>query len=328
MAYDEKATFRGYIIALVGTAIWSASAVFISYLTTRFQMPPMPLAFWRDFLTTITLAGLLAVFARPLLQLGRRHLPFFLLYGFVLAVFNSLWTISVALNGAAVSTLLIYVSPAFTALIGWRWLGERITAAKIVAIVLSLIGCVFASGAHDPSAWEVNSVGIAVGVATGLVFAFYSLMGKKSSAKGVSPWTATLYAFAFGSAFLLLLQRPDTFFWLSRPISQGPAGWREAALGWGTIILLAIGPTLGGYGLYTVSLSYLPTSTANLILTLEPAMTAALAFVFLGEKLTSAQLLGGGLVLVGVFLLRVSETTRELRHPGATPSESTSAPKS
>jgi drug/metabolite transporter (DMT)-like permease len=304
---EEVAPLRGYVIALIGTAVWSASAVFISYLATRFRMPPLVLAFWRDFLATGSLAVALAVFSRPLLRLGRRHLPFFILYGLVLAIFNSLWTFSVALNGAAVATVLIYISPTITALIGWRWFGERLNGLKVVAIVLSLIGCVFASGAHDPSVWRVNPIGSLAGISTGVAFAFYSLLGKSSSGKGVNPWTATLYTFAFGSLFLLLLQRPGTLFWLSRPLAEGPGGWREAARGWGTISLLAVGPTLGGYGLYTVSLTYLPTSTANLILTLEPAMTAGLAFLFLGERLTLPQLLGGTVVLIGVFVLRLSD---------------------
>ncbi len=303
----ERSLARGYLIAFVGTAIWSAAAVFISYLTTRFDMPPFPLAFWRDFFVTCSLFIALALFARRRLRLKRQHLWFFVFYGFVLAIFNALWTISVDLNGAAVATVLIYISPAFTALIGWRWFDERLTALKIAAVALSLVGCVFASGAHDPAAWQINPVGIIVGLGTGLAFTFYSLMGKAASNKGVDPWTSTLYTFAFGSAFLLLAQRPATFFWLSRPLTEGHGGWHEAALGWGTMLMLAIGPTLGGYGLYTVSLTHLPTSTANLIVTLEPAMTAGLAYLFLGERLTGPQLLGGAVILVGVFMVRWSD---------------------
>jgi drug/metabolite transporter (DMT)-like permease len=273
-------------------------------------MPPLVLAFWRDFLVMSALAGVFALFTPGLLHLERQHLPFFVLYGFILAVFNSLWTVSVTLNGAAVATMLIYISPAFTALVGWRWENERLSALKIMAILLSIVGCVFASGAYDPSAWRVNPTGIIVGLGTGLAFTLYSLMGKASSGKGVRAWTATLYTFAFGSAFLLLAQRPRTFFWLSRPLAQGPGGWRDAFLGWGTILLLAIGPTLGGYGLYTVSLTYLPATTANLIVTLEPAMTAGLAFLFLGERLSLPQLLGGAVILIGVFVLRLGDRRR------------------
>lgn len=314
---SEATSLRGYVIALASTAVWSASAVFISHLSTRFQMPALVLAFWRDFLVTCTLAGALLLLAPHQLHLQRQHLAFFVLYGFLLAIFNSLWTVSVVLNGASVATVLGYVSPAFTGLIGWHWFDERLSGPKIVAIALSLIGCVFASGANDPTAWQSNTTGIIVGLGTGLVFALYSLMGKASSSRSINPWKATLYTFAFGSAFLLLLQRPATFFWLSRPLAQGAAGWRETALGWGTMILLAIGPTLGGYGLYTVSLTHLPTSTANLILTLEPAMTAVLAFLFLNERLTIPQLAGGFVILAGVFLLRLTDHANLKAHQPA-----------
>jgi drug/metabolite transporter (DMT)-like permease len=305
----RSSSARGYLIVFVATAIWSLAAIFIRYLTTRFHMPPLVLAFWRDLLVASVLFVVLAVVARPLLRLERRHVPFFVLYGFVLAVFNGLWTVSVDLNGAAVGTALIYSSPAFTALVGWRRWDERLGALKIAAIALSIVGVAFTSGAYDPAAWQVNPVGIVVGVATGLGFAAYSLMGKLSSRRQIPPWTATLYSFAVGATFLLLLQRPATILWLSRPLAAGPGGWAEAARGWGTLLVLAIGPTLCGYGLYTVGLTTLPASTANLIVTLEPAMTAASAVLLLGERLTAPQLLGGGLILVGVVLLRLSEQT-------------------
>ena len=298
---------RGYLITFVATTFWSTAAIFISYLTVRFDMPPLVLAFWRDFMVAGTLFGVLALVARPLLHLERRHVPFFVLYGFVLAVFNALWTVSVALNGAAVGTVLIYSSPAFTALAGWRWWGERLDALKICAVVVSIFGVALTSGAYDPAAWQVNPVGIVVGLAAGCGFAVYSLLGKISSRRGVHPWTATMYSFAIGAGFLLLLQRPDTLLWLSRPLASGLGGGREAALGWGTIVALAIGPTLGGYGLYTVSLRHLTAATANLIVTLEPAMTGLWAYLFLGERMTALQIVGGCIILAGVVLLRISD---------------------
>jgi drug/metabolite transporter (DMT)-like permease len=298
---------RGYVLAFIGTAFWSTSAVIISYLTTRFRMPPLVLAFWRDVLVACSLVVALAIAGQGQLHLERRHVPFIVFYSLFLAVFNSMWVFSVALNGAALATVLLYVSPAFTAVIEWRWGDERLTELKMIAIALSIVGCVFASGAYGPSFRKLNLGGIVVGLATGFAFALYSLLGRVSSRKGVRPWTTTLYTFAFGSAFLLLVQRPETFFWLSRPLAKGAGGWHEAALGWGTMLVLAIGPTLGGYGLYIVSLTYLPATTANLIVTLEPAMTAVLAFLFLGERLTIPQLAGSAVILAGVFLLRLTD---------------------
>jgi len=296
---SEPSLTRGYFIAVVATAIWSTTAIFIGYMNARFHMPPLALSFWRDFIVAIALFIVLGLVARPLVRVERRHVLFFVLYGFVLAAFNGLWITAVAFNGAAVATVLAYSAPAFTVLFGWRWWGERLSALAIGAVILCLVGCVFVSGAHDRAAWRVNPVGIVTGLASGVGFAAYSLLGKVSSRRGINPWTATLYSFGFAAAFLLLVQRPETILWLSRFPGN------EALLGWGILVLLAAGPTLSGYGLYTVSLTYLPAATASLITTLEPALTAVLAFCFLGERLTAPQLLGGGLILVGVVLVRI-----------------------
>ena len=298
---------RGYLITFVATAIWSTTAIFVRYLSTRYQMPPLVLAFWRALILSGALFGVMAVVAPRLLHLGRQHVPFLVAYGFSLGVFNALWTASVALNGAAVGAVLNHSAPAFTALVGWRLWGERLNPLKIGAIVVCIVGVAFTSGAYDLAAWQVNPIGVAVGLATGAGFAAYSLLGELSSRRGVNPWTATLYSFAFGAVFLLFLQRPSTILWLSRPLAAGPDGWREAALGWGTLVLLAVGPTLTGYGLYTVGLTHLPASTASLIATLEPVITGTCALVFLGERPTPPQLWGAGLILTGVVLLRLSE---------------------
>jgi drug/metabolite transporter (DMT)-like permease len=75
--------------------------------------------------------------------------------------------------------------------------------------------------------------------------------------------------------------------------------------GWIILILLAAIPTLAGFGFYNVSLSYLPSSIANLISTMEPAFTAVTAFLFLGERLTPIQIIGSIFILAGVVFLRL-----------------------
>ena len=81
----------------------------------------------------------------------------------------------------------------------------------------------------------------------------------------------------------------------------------NALAGWGILFLLAAGPTLAGYGLYNVSLGYLPSGIVNLIVTLEPAFTAVIAYLLLGERLSVIQLGGCLLILAGVALTRANE---------------------
>ncbi|MCL5998983.1 MAG: DMT family transporter, partial [Chloroflexi bacterium] len=254
-----------------------------------------------------TLLPALGLLAPRLLRVHRKHLRYLILYGLMLAIFNALWTLSVALNGAAVSTVLVYCSTGFTTLLGWWLLKERLDWGKLVAIVLSLGGCVLVSGALDAAAWQANLAGIVTGILSGLLYAIYSLMGRSAAQRGLNPWTTLLYTFGFAAMFLLLFNllpggpvpgsatSPADFFWLG-----------DALAGWGVLFLLAAGPTVLGFGLYNVSLGYLPSSVANLIVTLEPAFTAVSAYLLFGERLNGIQLAGSLIILAGVVIVRHS----------------------
>jgi drug/metabolite transporter (DMT)-like permease len=304
---------RGYTVAVVCAAVFSTTAIFIRHLTQTYHMPPLVLAFWRDGFVVVTLLPALGLLRPRLLRVERRHLLYLAAYGLVLATYNALWTLSVALNGAAVSTVLVYCSAAFTALLGWWLLKERLGWAKLLAIALSLGGCVLVSGALNMAAWRANLLdkmpGLLVGVFSGLCYAVYSLMGRSASRRGLNPWTTLFYTFGFAAVFLLLVNLLPGGFLPGAGAGLGDLLWLGDALaGWGVLFLLAAGPTVLGYGLYNVSLCHLPSSVANLIVTMEPAFTAVIAYCLLGERLNGVQIGGSLLILAGVVFLRIYES--------------------
>jgi drug/metabolite transporter (DMT)-like permease len=271
-------------------------------------MPPLVLAVWRDSFVALTLLPVLGLLRPFLLRVKRGHLLYLIAYGLVLAIFNALWTTSVALNGAAISTVLAYCSPGFTALLGWWFLKEQLDWARLVAIALCLGGCVLVSGAFDPAVWRVNLVGILTGVLSGLLYAIYSLMGRSAAQRGLNPWTTLLYTFGFAALFLLVFNLLPGGFLPGAAARSADFFWLGSALaGWGILYLLAAGPTVLGFGLYNVSLGYLPSSVANLIVTLEPAFTAGIAYLLFGERLNGLQLGGSLMILAGVVFLRIYE---------------------
>jgi drug/metabolite transporter (DMT)-like permease len=297
---------RGYTICLTATILWSTTAIFIRYLTVTFNLPPLVLAFWRDMILAVVLGLVFAIVSPHRLHLDRQDRKFILLYGLALSLFNSLWTISVALNGAAVSTVLAYSSAAFTAVLGWWIFGEKLGALKIGAVSLSLLGCFFVSGAFDLSAWQLNPLGVITGLASGIGFAAYSLMGKASSERSINPWTALVYTFGVAATFIFVYNLASI--WLPTGVGSTAFFWLGGSLiGWLALFALAVGPTIGGYGLYTVSLTYLPASVANIIATLEPVMTAVLAYFLLTERFTPPQWFGSALIISGVVALRFSQ---------------------
>lgn len=277
----------------MATTAWATTAIFISYLLAHYDLQPLTLAFWRDFIVGTSLFVILGLLQPTALRITRRDIPFFLIYGFVgLAVFNGLWTYSVKFNGAAVATVLAYSSPAFTVLLARPILREPLTVRKLAAVGLSLIGCVLVARAYAVEQWRLNPLGIAFGLGTGLAFAFYNLAGRWSARQFASSWTVTTYGFLFAALGLALTQRPDTIF------SMG-AAWQ----GWAILGALAI-PTILGFGLYTLSLRYLQAGVAGLIATLEPALTAVMAILILKEQLIDKQWLGAGLILLAVIIVQ------------------------
>lgn len=299
---------RGYLIALVSAVFLSTTAIFIRHLTQTYQIPALVLAFWRDVFVVLTLLPVFRIFYPRLLKIGSKSLGYLVLYGLVLAFFNAAWTLSVALNGAAVATVLVYCSAGFTALLGWWFLKESLGWGKLLVVAFSLGGCVLVSGALDAAVWSANLTGILTGILAGLCYAVYSLMGRSAAQRGLNPWTTLIYTFGFAAIFLLSINlllgglfpgtasRPVDLFWL-----------QDALAGWGILFLLAAIPTVAGFGLYNVSLSYLPSSVANLIVTLEPAFTAITAYLLFHEQLNGIQIAGSLMILSGVVFLRVYE---------------------
>lgn len=296
----------GYMAALGSAIFLSLTSIFISYLNIHYQLPALILAFWREIFVALILLVVFLAFKPRMLQGASPHLPYLSAYGFVLALFNALWTVSVVLNGAAVGTVLCYCSAAFTALLGWLILKESLTVAKVVAVLLSLAGCALIVNALDPAVWHVNALGIITGIGSGLFYAIYSLMGRSASQRGLDPWTTLFYTFLIAAGFMLLMNlalgkqlpgaaaNPAELFWLGKSF-----------MGWFILFLLAAGPTLMGYGLYNVALKHLPSSVANLIVTIEPVFTAFTAYFILGERLTGRQILGSLLVMAGVVVIRM-----------------------
>ncbi len=293
---------KGYLIAIIGVAIWSTTGVFIAYLIDHYGMQSLVLAFWRNLLVCVCLAPVLFVIRRSLLQIDRSQVGFYLFYGLMLALFNSIWTLAVEANGAAVATVLGYSSTGFTAILA-RWLfKEKLGVHKVLAVILSLGGCVLVAKAYSAQVWQLNPLAVTTGLLSGLFFAGYSLCSKEAARRKLNPWTSLLYSFAFGTLFIVLF---NLF-----PALPGAGGSLRGLLpslpaaGWLVLVVLSFGPTVLGFGLYTVSMDYLPASIANLLATSEPVMTAVESYIFLRERMTLLQVIGSLVILSAVVIVQ------------------------
>ena len=282
----------------------------------------MPCRLWflpsgEKFSVFLTLFLILRIFHPALLKTGKKNSLYLVSYGFVLAVFNALWTISVGINGAAVSTVLVYTSAVFSAVLGWLFLKEGMSRIKLLAIFVSMAGCALVSNLTPGAISSIMPLGVAIGLAAGLAYAVYTLMGRTASLKGMNSWGTLCWIFGIAAVFMLIFtlilpqKQTDGMPILSRLFWLG-----KSAPGWLVLFTLAAVPTLAGYGLYNLSLSYLPSAVVNLIATSEPAFTAVLAFLVLNERLSTPQITGSTLLVAAVALLRlrrVKKNSRRLR---------------
>jgi drug/metabolite transporter (DMT)-like permease len=303
---SQKSFSRGYAIALIATALWSTTGIIISYLSKTYALPSLVLAFWRDLFVAFGMLVGLFVFSRARFHLPRSQWGFMIFYGLTLAVFNSMWTFSVQYNGAAVATVLAFSSPALTAILSRLIFKEEFSRVKIISILLTSVGVTLVSGAINPAMWKLNPAGIIFGLLTGLLFAIYNLQGKHASDQAIDSWTALFYSFSAAAFFLFFFNLGADVFSGKPPLSD--LMWLGASVpAWSWLFFLGVAPTLGGFGLYTLSLRYLPPTVSSLIATAEPGLTVIWAYLIFGEVLTGTQFIGSAILFAGVILLRLRE---------------------
>lgn len=296
---SQAVSARGYVLVLLSTLLLSLTGILVKYLLVDFGMQPLALAFLRVLIVAVALGLGLLIFRRAFFSIRSRHLVYFILMGVIgVGLHQLLWVTSVGLNGAGVATVLVYIQPTIVALVSVRFLGETLDRNKVIALVLTLLGIVLVSQVHNIAQLKVNGWGLLAGLGTGFTWAAYALFGRYTSIR-YPAWTALFYAFFFGTLFLLPLQ-----LLVRDPLSLGN-NWA----GWAVLLFLALGPTLGGFGLYTIGLSQVPASVVTLLGTLEPVFSIIMAWFLFNERLDFSQIIGAGLILASVILLRPRTAT-------------------
>jgi DME family drug/metabolite transporter len=225
------------------------------------------------------------------LRVSRGDLRLLLPLGlFGIGAFYLLYFYTVRESEVGTAAILLYSSPAFVALLAWAFLGERLGATRLAALVLTFCGICLVAGAYAPGALEVRPIVLLTGLLSGLTYGLYSIFGKPVSGR-LAPSTVLLYALGFGGIVLVLAALPtlDTLAGLS------PTSYL-------LLLMLAVVHTALAFGLYTVGLKRMEAGQAAIVATVEPVVAGLLGVALLGEALTAPKLVGAALVLSGAAL--------------------------
>ncbi|MEW6635848.1 MAG: DMT family transporter [Actinomycetota bacterium] len=225
------------------------------------------------------------------LRVSRGDLALLLPLGFVgIGIFYLLYFYTVRESTVGTAAILLYSAPAFVVVLARLFLGERLGATKVSALVLTACGILLIAGAYDPSNLEIGPVVLVTGLLSGLTFGLYAIFGRPVASR-LSPAVILSYALLFGSVLLVPAALPtlDTLAGL-------PAG------SYLILLMLAVVHTALAFALYTFGIRRLGAGRAAIVATVEPMVAALTGVALLGEEVTALKLAGGLLVLSGAAL--------------------------
>ena len=271
--------------------LFGATFIALSPIFVRLSdVGPTASAFWRVALAAPLLWPLL------LLSGGMRQAPIswklFLAAGLAFAGDLAFWHWSIRFTSVANSTLLANLAAPFVTLAVWLFWRQRPSATFAVGLGAALVGV--AMLVHTSLAFSSTAlVGDAFGVVTALFYAAYILAVKELRDRGA----ATLFVMAVATTLTAVLLFPVA-------VASGEALLPASASGWLVLIGLAWISHCAGQGLIAYSLAHLPAAFSSVSLLFQPVMAAIFAWLLLSEPLAPLQMLGGVVVLAGIYLAR------------------------
>ena len=218
--------------------------------------------------------------------------PVAVLGGVFFALDIALWNTSVMHTGAAVASILGNNTPIFVGLMSWLVFRRRPRGSFWTGLALSLVGCLaIMLGPTSEGSAPITLYGNLLALGGSVFFAAYLVTTERIRP---SMDTLTFNTLAIAGSIATLL--PVCL--LSRlPL----AGFPPRA--WAAMIALGLVSQLASYYALVYALGHLPATITSVGLLAQVPCTAVLAMLLLGEPLTVMQVLGGLVVLVGIWVV-------------------------
>jgi len=283
-----------YLGLFLGILSVSCAAIFIRLA----EAPPLVIAIYRmGFAALILLPVTLTTRLKELSDLSSREVLLSLLSGSFLGLHFALWITSLRYTSITDSVVLVTTSPIFVGLISHFVLRERVSRRLGVGILITVSGGIMV-GAGGYSAGEANLWGDFLALAGAVMMALYLLLGRKLRQR----LSLTAYIFlVYTTASLLLV-------FLGLLLNLPLQGYSSQT--YLLFLLLALIPTIIGHSSFNWSLKYLPAPVVSVSILGEPVGASLLAYFFLKEIPTIVEVLGGSLILVGIYIALGKDRSR------------------
>lgn len=284
-----------YLEALFAVVVWGGS--FIATKIAVGQISPNTVV-WLRFALGIPLIFVAVLFRKQFaFPKDIKEWLYFALLGFLGISFHQ-WLQSNGLQTAQATTTawIITTAPAFIAILGWLALKEKLLPHQSLGIGLATLGVLAVVTKGDWAALAVGDFGttgdflILISAVNWAVFSILSRHGLKTHpSTRMTFWVMTLG-------------------WLFTSVAFAAEGKYAEIMqldfrGWMVIIYLGIFTTGLAYIAWFSALSQLPAAQTGAFLFIEPLTSMVVAANVLDEKITLVSVLGGAVILVGIWMV-------------------------
>jgi drug/metabolite transporter (DMT)-like permease len=281
---------KGIVLIALSTIAWGSGGLFVRLLP--YDM--WTIVFWRGVFGTLFIGSyILYRFGRslPLVvqRMGRDGVLITLFSTAIITFFVPAFQHTSVANAMTIYAAL----PFLTAAIAWLWQGERPALVTMLASTVALAGIIVMLG---PTAGGPR-LGDGLALVATTCAALMTVAIRRSRAIEMLPVAG------LSTALSVLIAWP-----LAAHIGDLSSAELGIAAGFG------LGPMTLGLMLYIIGSALIPATLTALISTMEAPIGALWAWIGVGEAPAAATLLGGTMVLAGVF----GRLLLERRHAGAT----------
>ncbi|WP_198683389.1 DMT family transporter [Peristeroidobacter agariperforans] len=288
---------RSMLLLLLTMTVWGSTFMVTKELITLW--PPFTLAFVRVAVGTLVLLPFALSRKTPGVRLPWGAIWSMGLIGVALyyLVFNMAMVHVSASQGALVQASI----PAMTALVAVLWLRERASSLRWLGIALSVGGVLIVFSGSGSDGAQSSLFGNSLMFASVVCWGLYTALAKR-----VAGFDALVITTAVTGAGALLLS-PLAGYEIVTAKLAGEGLPPLPLIGWVELLYLGVVASGMAYLLYNASLRHLDASEVGVYTNLIPIVGVLTGVVVLGEPLSTRAIIGGLVVMLGVWITSRSE---------------------
>jgi len=291
---NMKNKITAYLFIMGAAFCWGTGGVFTKMITP-YGYTSLEMAFLKTLVGLIILSAIGIFKNREMFKLEKArdliNIAGMSIFGYVLYAVAFIMTVNEM--GVGMAAAMLYTKCIFVMIFSRFLFGSRITAQKAGAMLLTVLGCVCFSGIFSETETVFTAKGVFWGITSGIGFAAYDVLGKKSLDK-YSTETVNFYTFLISTAVTAVLANPA--------VSIAKVAQTNTLL---LIVIYGVMVAALPYFLYNIGLSRVDASTASVVSTFELLTAAAAGVMLYNEELTVFKVLGIIFIIGAVCVLNL-----------------------